>query len=1535
MEAWVATFKTANMAVLLAGSLCAGCFAEEVPKADPAAHTVIVPYDGKAPDAAAGAKRYYLDYAEFQRLWDLAKENRRPALAEQEGVKAEAVINSALYDAEIEDERLVLNARLSVVTRGGSWVRLPLGFKAEGLSISDVKLDGHTAVLGDDGLLVEKPGAHTVEVTVAVLKSRGWQDVNVELPRAAASLLAVTVPDRDGKPTLSRSSVIGTESVKQGHRVFTYALGNNADFKLSRQPFRKLGDGAPPASADTEEIISLLPGVEKVEAEVKFVFAGSQRSRFTVRMDGTLKPVSWGIPGLREWSLRQEGSEQLADIVLNEVVADQFRVRLTAERVVQTSTGQRSAPLVSGEAGRKMVEVHLRHSPDLLVTASGGAQRVESSLKAAADVLNAGAYRLSGGEKLSYAIAPAEDRSSAHVDEVYQVSAQKAEIIALIVMNTGRLPLQEARIGVPAGFEVQTLTGPRVLSWHREADQLIIHLDNNPVPAARLVVHVAKTLTQPSPTWALEPLKLPQFKKQDSKVLIAVHAADDVKLTFDGAKRDLREFDPATLESPLNVAPPLAVKRALIVDAASWQASVTLTRQVPKFAVDAVLLAQATDEGLKLSQQTGIIVEQGMLNSVKLRVPKELPEARVVGPLVRDARSSINGDLRLYEVTFQSDVLERADFTMEFELPIDGQKTLPVIFVDGAARSRRFFIVDNASSREMKTDAGAAEKVVKESLPYIPDGVVRPEFYRVSDDASLKLAFSQLESSAGNAAIVTLAEITSALRTNGERWDSVVYSLANRSLQFLPVKLPHGAELIEVSFGGQTVRADTADAGAEPKTGRTYLVPLIQMRPGELSQQVKLVYRLKAGRERDSLDDPELVGLSVERTLWNVWVPEHHELARWDGNMEEVTEEVREYEKKHELLGDLARMNRVMASKDVKVSDWQMACNNANMIMSKLKEVKPVLRGSVYDRSEKKPAKQADAEKQGVQLQQAQADVAKQVEEQGKLLLSNSGAVQLGMGQSRTKAVDLNEPQIMKQGAGTWNSQTTGQMAVVNGNSQFFNNGTSKVSMENNLALNDNIVVAQDALSQQLDSAPAAGQKAAQAVAVVNAGATVNIQQTAGNNAIASNARANTYTGATTINAGTLSNSTVAALAGNIQVGNGAGQAGGGVVFENLSGSTALTKSGGGTLTLSANNTFAGDITVNGGSLTVGGVGMTSGNRTNLGTGGLIQNSVTSASALRDQGAAGVVLGANSAGSALTITGGNTYTGGTTLTGGSLAISGSGGVQMPGIQADGGTAIEQATRGLQAASNYERTGDYDNAFREFQSVLRADQNNQAARTGLERVEQRKKEYFDTARDHQRTRMLNQVTEGWEEKIPATATSIAEREIARRGQTAIAGAGPFGGAAAGDPFAAAAPATPVPKAIPVMEPEAAKRNLTVNSVITPLPAKPRSTAMGAVPTPNAPVVGRLFGSNDEMPFADAATTPQLKPVGRVSLAVEVPLEGTVHHFRKLKDHAKLDLKIDKPMDARQSGALWTLVVGIVLLMLISAAKKIRLRRPALA
>jgi general secretion pathway protein D len=85
--------------------------------------------------------------------------------------------------------------------------------------------------------------------------------------------------------------------------------------------------------------------------------------------------------------------------------------------------------------------------------------------------------------------------------------------------------------------------------------------------------------------------------------------------------------------------------------------------------------------------------------------------------------------------------------------------------------------------------------------------------------------------------------------------------------------------------------------------------------------------------------------------------------------------------------------------------------------------------------------------------------------------------------------------------------------------------------------------------------------------------------------------------------------------------------------------------------------------------------------------------------------------------------------------------------------------VETVQRALQKANSYIDLGDYDNANREFQDALRSDPYNLSARRGMERLEQHKSEYFDAARDHQRARMLNLVSEAWEDKVPVAAVNI--------------------------------------------------------------------------------------------------------------------------------------------------------------------------------
>ena len=68
------------------------------------------------------------------------------------------------------------------------------------------------------------------------------------------------------------------------------------------------------------------------------------------------------------------------------------------------------------------------------------------------------------------------------------------------------------------------------------------------------------------------------------------------------------------------------------------------------------------------------------------------------------------------------------------------------------------------------------------------------------------------------------------------------------------------------------------------------------------------------------------------------------------------------------------------------------------------------------------------------------------------------------------------------------------------------------------------------------------------------------------------------------------------------------------------------------------------------------------------------------------------------------------------------------------------------------------------------------------------------------------------------------------------------------------------------------------------------------------------------------------------VGRAkSLSVDVPLEGRVYNFSKLKDHAVLEVTVTKTLDSRQRGALWFLVTGTALLIICEFIRRLWQRR----
>ncbi len=140
----------------------------------------------------------------------------------------------------------------------------------------------------------------------------------------------------------------------------------------------------------------------------------------------------------------------------------------------------------------------------------------------------------------------------------------------------------------------------------------------------------------------------------------------------------------------------------------------------------------------------------------------------------------------------------------------------------------------------------------------------------------------------------------------------------------------------------------------------------------------------------------------------------------------------------------------------------------------------------------------------------------------------------------------------------------------------------------------------------------------------------------------------NTYSGGTTITGGTLTADYADSLGTGVIANSGVLQVGEGELENTLSGSGSLVKTGTGELTLSGDNSYSGDTTITGGTLTAD-------HADSLGTGviansgvlqvgeGELENTLSGTGSLVKTGTG-----------ELTLSGDNTYSGGTTITGGTL-----------------------------------------------------------------------------------------------------------------------------------------------------------------------------------------------------------------------------------------------------------------------------------------
>jgi autotransporter-associated beta strand protein len=902
-------------------------YAETAPPVARNPETVIIPYDAAKPLSDQKLDQLYVPYEHFIELWNAAKANRRPAPPEKLDVPY--VLTSSRYDARLDGKVLTVAGVITLSTYGNEWVSVPLPFA--GVKISSLKLDGQPAALLDGAgkpmpqpqgkaakpaqapaaIAVERAGQHSVAVEFEIPLGANRTRVAWNIPPTAGTVMELVLPREEMKASISPSSG-AIERVAGGRKIIVAALGSTARIDVSLDSSVALAVAAKPAVARIQTELDVTPAFEVARTQVEFSFPESRQDRFAVFIEKGLTLLDLAVPNLKSWKLDAAANPQRLDIVLSEPARDKAAFALTCERAAAIDMKARAFPQFSAEANRveRVAIFNADSSVAISPKPSAAFKQIPPAGAPEAGFAPVAAFSSAGAERLAYEVETKIVPRTAEVHSVYQVNHAKIEHVAAMTIES-KQAIFAVTLAAPADFVVQAVESERLRDWWRDGDTLNVRFKGVAPGATHLVLHLVKQFPKAPAELEIKPLALAGFSDVHGDAVIAADKGVQVTMTaLDGAK----EVDPAGVAKDFDIVPPLERKRGIAFKNQTFGAKVALAALPARLTGLWIMFAQTHESWLAVSAQVNVAARQASTSAVSFTLPASVPEARVTGDNVREVSSYADGGLRRYWVFFRSDVYDAANFTIDFEMPHAGATRLPDLQFPELDRVESFVIAQNASDYEMQTSASGLDAATRADLPFLPALSQDAQLFRAHPGWSLEIRTTALQKLEQRAAFVAWVEMTTAIRENGSEWHRAVYHLQNRSLQFLPVKLPAGAELVTVRVAGESVRSDKGKV----QGAAVMLVPLIKTKAGDLAYDVELVYRRRpratlSGFKRKSLDEPKLVGITVERTFWNVWLPEKERLVRMGGNMEEVIEEVAKAEKLEGLTQEMQSLQQTMA----------------------------------------------------------------------------------------------------------------------------------------------------------------------------------------------------------------------------------------------------------------------------------------------------------------------------------------------------------------------------------------------------------------------------------------------------------------------------------------------------------------------------------------------------------------------------------------------------------------------------------------------
>ena len=883
--------------------------------------TLIVPFDAGTEPLAS--ERVLLSHEQFLQLYRLAnpdKFSKRPA--PQAGGIFEALYVAKLVANENHpDEAMIeVTARFAVKSfvDGQLLVDLPVGQVAA----REAKLNGQTAALitnmGCFKVAISKPGLHVIDFAFGIPAKLSGTTGSFTLPLlpVPAGKMAFELPGKDFLVRVNGSSTIFRRVSQNELKSVEFPIDKGGDVTVAWQPQLAQGAATAVVHVDSVEAITLSDAGTAVSHGFSYRVRQGGIADTSLTLPDTLRLQTVNGPDVGGWELLEVGAARKLRVIFRRNVTDQTRLTIETFLDVKVGTDPQVIAVpqivpqeITNEIGQVAIfagnQFSIRAEQVELLSQIDGdkfATQIPVSLPNVPPQL---AYRFSK-RPFTLSLQATRLESQAHVTSQHAafISFRKQQLTTRFRYNLTGAPRSSLTFALPENFVLLDCqaTGLRDYYVSKTDDGTILTIDLKG-PRLGLTEVVLTGFTKRNNAKAS--IEFPQPRdatRLDSEA--AVWLEEGFTSTLDsyegwrqedathvsGELRAIRPSQSAQLSFSSNIMTPSVI-------------SLNLTQASPELSANSLSMVTATDVAVIYMLALQWQIDVAKTDTLTFTTPDWLAgKLEFQGTGIREATHvNAGNDRTRWTIHLRSPVNGKYFATATATLPPATTEVLaPALVFEHEQKTvelqRQYVLLINSSLGQLSiVDPTLVESVQREDLPVIigqefvdqATELVRVKSLLTAPKWSLRTFAQQATAPAS----VNIADLTTVLSRDGTYRAQALYTIKNRSRQFLALKMPEGTELLSVFVAGLPSRAVTAKLPSL-NGASAQLIALPKASAASLSFPVKIVWRGRLSgplakstqltREEFSVPAPQIIsqqedadhGIPVARTRWTVYLPE-------------------------------------------------------------------------------------------------------------------------------------------------------------------------------------------------------------------------------------------------------------------------------------------------------------------------------------------------------------------------------------------------------------------------------------------------------------------------------------------------------------------------------------------------------------------------------------------------------------------------------------------------------------------------------------